>query len=120
MAHEPLSTLTYFTVTPLDANGLPDFDSTLRSTTKADALDNIRVFDGVYGPHGWTQVVTHTVSYAKGRRNNWGKQFSIARYAQERERDQISRNITAPSGWVFSWKDNRYMTWDAYAAQLEE
>ena len=111
------TTTTYYTVTPLDENGTPRFMHTFRSTTKKDAMDNIRVFNSTYGEHGWTPVVKHTVHYIKGRRT-WfsGKQFSIAEYAQREEKRKIADTVD-PADWIFVSRDNRFVRVSDYLAR---
>jgi hypothetical protein len=107
-------TATYYTVTPVNEDGTLYFDSTFRSSTKAEALENRRVFAPVYGQFGWTPVVKHTVKYVKGDiASHHGKAFSIARYAQKWEKHEIvqATGDTAP-GHRWSLSDNRYVAYN--------
>ena len=114
------TTTNYYTVTPLDENGIPMFEHTFRSTTRKDAMDNVRIFTPSYGEHGWTPVVKHTVHYIKGRRT-WfsGKQFSIAEYAQTREKRKIADTVD-PRDWIFVSRDNRFVRLSHFLARPVE
>ena len=104
-----MKTTTYYTVSPLNADGTVDFKNTYRHADKAEVQRYANIFT-FHGKHGWTPVVEHTVDYQAGRNTHFGKMFSVAEYAQRGERRAINEASPAPNHHLRTYPIAHYVT----------
>ena len=113
-----MKTTTYYTVSPLNADGTVDFKDTYRHADRAEAQRYADVFDSIDGKHGWTPVVEHTVHYQAGRNTHFGKMFSIAQYAQRGERAAIDEVSPAPNHHLRTYPIEHYVSLETVIAEV--
>ena len=113
-----MKTATYYTVSPLNADGTVRFQDTFRHTDKAEAQRYAEIFDSIDGKHGWTPVVEHTVKYQSGRNTTFGKMFSIAEYAQRGERTAIDEANPAPNHHLRMYPAEHYVSLETVIAEV--